>query len=355
MVVPASLMSELDLIASGPPERHAAKLERIADLFIETASSLREDHIQLFDEVLSRLIADSDAKVRARLSHRLAPLVNAPAKVVKRLASDDDIAVAGPLLEQAQRVAENDLIAIAETKKQVHLRAIAGRPGIGEAVTDILVRRGDRQVARRVADNRDARLSEASFLALIERAEDDAVLAVKLTRRPDIPVRLLRDPVLNSSELVQKRLFAVSRTQAPNGVAAGRNRGCATNSPHEYSAAQRTVESLRQHDKLDEAALVALASTGQFQETVAALASLCGVPLGVVDRLMSGDRPDPVLILARSVGWGWPTVKAIIMVGPGRSRGSDRDLHAAYAIFERLSPATAQRVVLFWRLRWNDG
>jgi hypothetical protein len=88
---------------------------------------------------------------------------------------------------------------------------------------------------------------------------------------------------------------------------------------------------------------------------VAALASLCGVPLGVVDRLMSGDRPDPVLILARSVGWGWPTVKAIIMVGPGRSRGSDRDLDAAYAIFERLSPATAQRVVLFWRLRWNDG
>jgi uncharacterized protein (DUF2336 family) len=359
MAVPASLIPELDAIVYGPPGRCAATLERIADLFVEGANGFSEDHIQLFDDVLSRLVAKSDANARARLSYRLAPLANAPIKVVGRLAGDGDIAVARPILEQSPRVAEEDLVVIAATKKQAHLLAIAGRRGIGEAVTDVLVRRGDRQVAHRVANNRDARLSSGSFLALVERAKNDDVLAVKLARRPDVPVRSFRDLVLDAPELGQRRLFAIAgpetRAQMRHVLAEAPNRGCATNSPRDYSAAQRAIELLRQQNKLDEAALVAFARTGQFKETVAALASLCAVPLAVVDRLMSADRPDPVLILAKSAGWAWPTAKAVIMAVPGGDRKTNKGLEAAYAIYERLSPATAQRIVLFWKLRWNDG
>ena len=54
---------------------------------------------------------------------------------------------------------------------------------------------------------------------------------------------------------------------------------------------------------------------------VAALSRLCAVPIDVVDRLMGGDRPDPVLILCKSAGWEWPTVKALIMARPG-SKGN---------------------------------
>ena len=37
--------------------------------------------------------------------------------------------------------------------------------------------------------------------------------------------------------------------------------------------------------------------------------TVSAVPIEVVDRLMNGERADPVLILARAAGFGWPTVR----------------------------------------------
>ena len=84
---------------------------------------------------------------------------------------------------------------------------------------------------------------------------------------------------------------------------------------------------------------------------VAALSRLCVVPIDVVDRLMGGDRPDPILILCKSAGWEWPTVKALIMARPGSRGASSAGLDTAFTNFERLSPATAQRVMRFWQAR----
>ena len=47
-----------------------------------------------------------------------------------------------------------------------------------------------------------------------------------------------------------------------------------------------------------------------------ALAALAKVPIKIVDRLMGGDRPDPVLILCKAANLSWPTVKALILVRP---------------------------------------
>ena len=66
-----------------------------------------------------------------------------------------------------------------------------------------------------------------------------------------------------------------------------------------------------------------------------ALAALAKVPINVVDRLMGGDRPDPVLILCKAAGLGWPTVKSIIIAPSGRQgRTSSQGLRC------RLSPIT---------------
>ena len=51
----------------------------------------------------------------------------------------------------------------------------------------MLVRRGDRDVAHCVADNRGARISDSGFSTLVKRAEQDGVLAEKVGLRPDIP------------------------------------------------------------------------------------------------------------------------------------------------------------------------
>jgi hypothetical protein len=78
------------------------------------------------------------------------------------------------------------------------------------------------------------------------------------------------------------------------------------------------------------------------------------VPVEVVDRLMNGERADPVLILARAIGFGWPTVKAVMNSRPG-AKASGQMLDDALENFERLTPATAQRVVRFWQVRQGTG
>jgi uncharacterized protein (DUF2336 family) len=360
MSAPSSLIPELEeAIQRGSPERRAETLKRITAFFLDGAIRFNEDHVRLFDQVFSRLITEIESKTRSELSHRLAPVGNAPVEVVRRLAHDDDIAVAGPILKQSPRMAETDLIAIAETKSQAHLLAISSRSGIAESVTAVLVRRGDREVARRVAENRGARLSDDSFSRLVGRAEQDGVLAEKVGLRPDIPPRLFRDLLLKATEVVQQRLFASAKpeTQAEirRVLAKVSSEVGATAAPRDYSAARRTIEALRRDGRLDEAALVDFARKGQYGEMIVALASLCAVPVEVVDRLMGGDRPDPVLILCKSAGWRWATVKALIMARPGGQDTSSQSLDAAYTSFDRLSPTTAQRVMRFWQVRTTTG
>jgi uncharacterized protein (DUF2336 family) len=356
MAATASLIPELEeMLQSGSPEKCADSLRRITTLFINSANRFNEDHVGLFDDILCELVNEIETKARAELSRRLAPIANAPPALVRQLAHDNDISVAGPMIEQSERLEEDDLIDIAETKSQAHLQAISGRKGIGEAITDVLVRRGDQEVARSVAENASARLSNDAFSALVTRAEKDGVLAEKVGRRSDIPSHLFRDLLMRATEVVQRRLLATAKPETQSEirrVLANISSELNTKiTPRDYTVAQRTVLALHQAGKLGENELVDFAKSKKYEETVASLSALCGVPIEAVDRLTAGERPDPVLILCKAIGFQWPTVRAIILARPDDKGISNQLLDIAYSNFERLSTSTAQRVVRFWQVR----
>jgi len=354
MGTPASLLPELEeVVQHGSAAKRAETLRRITSLFLDSANSFNADHVALFDDVIGYLIEEIEAKALAELARRLAPVPNAPAGVVRTLAGHDDIEVAGPVLKAA-RLADPDLLHIAETKSQAHLLALASRKGISEALSEILVDRGNHEVSRSIATNHYARLSESAFTTLVKRAEEDGVLAEKVGMRTDIPPRLFRELLMRASDVVQKRLLAQAKpeTQAEirRVLAKVTEEVAAKAAPRNYTAALAAVRALHKERKLGEADVAAFAKAGKYEETIAALATLCVVPVEVVDRLMSGERADPVLILARAAGFGWPTVRDIIGARPG-ARASRDVLDAAFENFERLTAATAQRVVRFWQVR----
>ena len=358
MGAPASLLPELeDVVQHGSPERRAETLRRITTLFLDSAPSFNAEHVALFDDVIGCLIEEIEVKTLAELARRLAPVPNAPSGVVTKLAKNDDIAVAGPVLKAA-RLEEPDLREIAATKSQAHLLAMSGRVGIGEALADILVERGDRDVARSVATNERAKLSENAFTTLVKRAEDDGVLAEKVGLRTDIPPRMFRTLLMQASDVVQKRLLAQAKpeTQAEirRVLAKVTDEVAAKAAPRNYTAALAAVRAMHKDGKLSEADISDYAKTGRYEETIAGLATLCAVPVEVVDRLMGGERADPVLILARAAGFGWTTVREIMNSRPGPKPNSDT-MDAAYENFERLTAPTAQRVVRFWQVRQGTG
>jgi uncharacterized protein (DUF2336 family) len=354
-----SLIPELeDVVQHGSPQKRIEALQRVTALFLAGASRYTDAHVDLFDDVFGLLIDEIENKARAELSSRLAPVKNAPANVLRQLARDDDIAIAGPVLKLAQRLAEADLIDVASTKGQAHLHAISARRALGEAVTDVLVRRGDRDVARRVAGNRTARISEDGFQRLVQRAEEDGILAEKVGLRPDIPASMFRDLLTKATAVVHRRLIASAtpevRTAICDVLAKVSQEVGARVGPRDYSEAQRVILGLDRAGQLDEAALLSFCSESKYEETVVALAALAKVPVKIVDRLMDGDRPDPVLILCKAAGFEWPTVKAVILARSDSGGTSTQGLDAAFANYNRLSASTAQRVVRFWQLRQGD-
>ena len=168
----ALLIPELDeVIERGSPERRAKTLRRITTLFLDGAGQFNDDHLGLFDLVFNRLIVGAEVKLRTELSHRLAPLGTVPAEVVRRLAHDDDIAVAGPVLARSRQLAEPDLVTIARTQDEAHLLAIAGRGRIGRRSP---MRWSAAVIATSLSgwpDNPGARLSERGFFTPVERAK----------------------------------------------------------------------------------------------------------------------------------------------------------------------------------------
>ena len=351
-----SLIPELEgVIAHGTRQKRAETLQRVTALFLKGANHYTDEHLDLFDEVFGLLIEEIETKARAELSNQLAPISNAPVNVLRTLANDDDITVAGPVLKLAPRLAEADLLNVAKTKSQAHLQAISVRTVLGEAVTDVLVRRGDREVARRVAGNRGALISASGFASLVQRAHHDGLLAEKVGQRPDIPEPIFADLLKKATAVVHARLLA---SATPDGQAeiwrvlekVSKEVGSRVG-PRDYRAAQRSVLELDQANRLDETALAGFCRDGKYEETIAALATLAKVPINVVDRLMGGDQPDPVLILCKALGLGWPAVRALITLRPGGRGPPSQALDTALANYERLSGPTAQRVVSFWQAR----
>jgi uncharacterized protein (DUF2336 family) len=112
-----SLIDELEAaLASGSNAQRIAMLSRITDLFVEGASRYSESQVNLFDEVIVKLVGAIEAKARAKLSGRLAPVQNAPRGVIRMLAFDDDIEVARPVLTTSERLEEADLVANASQR-----------------------------------------------------------------------------------------------------------------------------------------------------------------------------------------------------------------------------------------------
>ncbi len=350
-----SLIPELEeVIQHGSRQKRVETLRRITLLFLNGAGSYNDEHVGLFEAVFGRLIDEIESKARAKLSSLLAPVHNAPLKLLCKLAGDDDIAVAGPVLKLAPRLPETDLIDLANSKSQAHLQAISERPALGEAVTDVLVRRGDRDVVRSVAENRSARISESGFVRLVKRAETDGVLAEKVGLRPDISPPLFRELLTQATAVVRKRLLESATTaqkieirrilEKISGEVGRRTR------PRDYRTPQRIILGLHRGGRMNEAALAAFAGDNKYEETVVALASLAKVPINVADRLMASDRPDPVLILCKAAGLGWSTVKSVISVQPDGKPPSSQGLDYAFANYGRLSASTARRVVRFWQV-----
>jgi uncharacterized protein (DUF2336 family) len=357
MTTAASLIPELDdIIRRGDPKRRADAARRISELFLQGAASFRPNHVELFDGVLTSLVPHAELAARADLAERLSRLTNAPRELVGQLAREDEIAIAGPLLRRSPVISEQMLVEIAAAKGQGHLLAMTERPTLSSDLTDVIVRRGDRDVVRGAAGNAGAAFSTDGYSTLIKRAGQDGVLTIKIGQRDDLSAEQLKDLLSGSIDVIRRRLFDVVKPVRQMAIKRAMNEISGTvervEGVRNFEPAQRTVLALHRDGALGEGALLNFAKANKYEESVAALAAMTGVKIATLDRLIAGDRYDPILIAGKAVGLEWATVRALILLRLGPNRmAPPADIESARVNFTRLMPSTAERVVGFWKAR----
>ena len=112
-----SYLQDLDeAILRGTAESRERALWHATDLLI--AGSYSEEEVLTFGKVIGRLADEIEVEVRAQLSERLAHYDAAPVNVIHKLAFDDAIEVARPVLEQSTQLDDETLVANASSKSQ---------------------------------------------------------------------------------------------------------------------------------------------------------------------------------------------------------------------------------------------
>jgi uncharacterized protein (DUF2336 family) len=352
-------------INSGSAEKRLETIRRVTDLFLSSAGSFTGEQIELFDNVLERLIktieiraiADVSARIAlAEVSAQLAPVSRAPPSVIRRLARHDEITVAGPVLMESARLSAEDLVEVAETKSEQHLLAIAGRWWLKEVVTDALLARRYPSVSRRIVNNPGARVSAGGFAIIVAQAESDPELAVETGIRVDLPQELRHRLLRNATEAVRSRLlsrapphiFEEIRTAIAT-VAAGVDREMSK--VRDFTAARRFVALLNEKGELDEATLFGFAKQRKYEETVAALAELSQSTIEVIRPLMQSLRDDGVLIPCKAAGLSWKTVSAVLESRFSTGSMGPNELAKAEAQFAKITTENARRLLRFWQVR----
>src|SRR5258707_1049520 len=121
-----SFLKDLDdAILRGTSESRTRALWHTTDLLI--AGGYSDDEIWTFGEVIGRLADEIEVAARAQLARRLARFDKAPVNIIHKLAFDDSIDVAGPVLRESERLEAYALVANACTKGQSHMLAISER------------------------------------------------------------------------------------------------------------------------------------------------------------------------------------------------------------------------------------
>ncbi len=353
MIEISSLLDELeDAIATGTEQRRLLVLRRVSDLFVAGSSRYSSNQIAVFDDVLLRLADQIEQEARVRLSHTLAPLSNAPPKIVRALAFDQAIEVAAPVLASSPQLTDADLVANAKVMSQRHLLAISQRATLSEAVTDVLVDRGNDGVVQSVAGNHGAQFSLSGFDRLVERAKGDDALTHTVGGRTDIPRHHFLMILENASAAVRAKLISANPQAAElirDTVAtiSGHISRDVRNASEEHAQAKRAARQRYKTRQPSEADVHMHARMQDFEKTAIALALFGRLPIELVERALLDPRADMVLILAKVAGCSRTTTKSILLMQTAGRGMSNSDLEQALASFDRLKLPTAKRVLEF--------
>jgi hypothetical protein len=222
--MPTDIYARLrDLAASAeakPSEMRPVLLRVTTDLFALQPQHSPEE-IRLYEEMAGRLIDTADETTLAQVARKLARCADSPASLLARIKARGGEAAREIFLADPQ-VEWRELRHIAASGPCDQASAVAARSDLDREIVRLLAARPEREIARALAGNSLAPLSNESFRLLALRGRDDPALARALLDRcaltPDcLPLYLSA----NATERAKLVTLALEASLGQTGRAAG--------------------------------------------------------------------------------------------------------------------------------------
>lgn len=351
-VAPRFARDLISLASERSSDKRVELLRRLTDSYLHVEVPVHAAAEYLFEKLVVELVDVISASDRVRVSGYFATRDQLPAVLTHRLATDEDIAVAAPILEDYAALPEPTLIAVAASGSQEHLRSIAGRPVLTSPVTDVVLQRGDQGTVRKLTANQGAQFSSAGMRTLAKKSERDDVLQSLLVDRPDLTLEAigLLLPII-TPELTE-RLH--NRNITIDAVVLG---------AHLATWMKQHINNIARTDALIEAIRAGHLDLGDvvtdeigkkhFFGTIAILAAMIGMESDFGFELIVGGSTEQALLLLRSVDMPWPAVKGFLDLK--REKTGRGTASVCFDDYNAIDTAAAQRVIRFLNLRRRIG
>ncbi len=347
----SSLAADLVKLASEPTsEKRVELLRRITDAYIEQPDQPSLAGQYLFEDVITKLIDKIEGGHKAAASARLASLPKLPDALARKLACDDDIDVARPIIRDYCGLPERILIDLAETGSQDRLNIIASRPVVTPPVTDVVVARGDRNTVRTLAANGGAQFSPEGMDVLIGKAKTDGDLQASIVARNDLSIGAVSKLLPMISDELAIRLPDMAAGIDQSKVLAHLGTWAADRKKN-IERTDRYIARIRKNDLTLDDVVLDLAKSKQLFDSAAVIAASTGLDRFYTFNILTVGKIDLTLLLLRSVNLSWSAAEAFLRLRAVKAGlGAFGDLPSR-PDYEAIDIPAAQRVVRFMKVR----
>ena len=351
-----SRLPSLIALAQEPSsESRRALLRELTDHFFgSTTRSATED--ELYGSVLSELSADMEAAVRQELSARFAVRADAPRALIRRLANDQ-FDVADAVLRASTVLTEADLLGVVRVHGQEHLRAVSSRSEVPEAVSEVIVERGDDETLGTLLRNDGARLSRIASETAVERAKANPSLHAATVERSSLPADLLNEMYFIVEARLRQHILTQNALMDPvlleAALAAGRT-SIATDDgilPADYAESLAYVQELAAANQLSPQMLARFLRSGSRTPFLISLSQLSDVDFHTARQIVERRELDALAVICRAADLDralFLTFAVVILSDDGDAMTK---AHSYAHLYAELTIEQARRTLRFWRMR----
>ncbi len=283
---------------------------KIQDLLPELDADAQAQAHDYLVEVIEALAQDQATRVRQIVAETLKDVASAPSRVIRRLARDAEAVVACPVLEFSPLLSDRDLLEIIEGgSASDKLSAISRRQGVGEQVTDAIVATEDEGAITALLENGGAQIREDTLDGLLDAAIEVSAWHEPLVRRPRLSRKtarkLARFVAASLLDLLEARKDLDKETK--RAVAKEVKRRIEDEEDEEDPASggetpEKRARHLFEKGELTDEVLVRALNGGNRDLVRHGLALRAGLPLSLIDHILSAHSAKGVTALAWKAG-----------------------------------------------------